>query len=377
MPEETISTRRRGLVRGLLLLVLASVVLVPLSALADSAHDVKGLREKVETLEKRQSELYHTLEEKKGTGLMRKITERIAVGGLVEVEASVDSNDRDGDSSDVVLATVELGLDAAIHERVAAHVLFLWEEDTTDPIDLDEGTVEITPLRGLTITGGKFYIPFGVFNSHFITDPQVLELAETNESALMFTYAGGPFSVSAGVFNGGLDEAGSDDAAEDWFAGVTVVPVRGVEFGGYYTSDIGDSDVMTDVVLATTTVAGTVGGAGGYLSATYGPWTLDAEYVSATARFGAGVLDADSDGRGDRPRTFNVEVAFDVTRRVEVAAKLEGNRDFFTFPEAQYGVAASYGLYRNVALTVEYLHGEFSADRTTRDLVTAQVAVAF
>ncbi len=104
---------------------------------------------------------------------------------------------------------------------------------------------------------------------------------------------------------------------------------------------------------------------------------FDAEYITAAKRFDAADLDADSDGEGDKPAAWNIELAYDVSERLEVAAKYEGNRDLPDFPESQYGVAASYGLYENVALAIEYLHGKFSDGAGERDAVTAQLAVEF
>lgn len=360
-------------------LIVFMVVFV--AAQASNADEMSDLKKKVEELEKTQAELYHSLEEKKAPGVLREIAERVTFGGLVEVEASMDRNDKDGDTSDVVLATVELGFDAEVHERVAAHVLLLWEEDDTDPINMDEGTIEIALIDGVTFTGGKFYIPFGVFNSHFVSDPLTLELGETNESALMLSYGTDLFEASAGIFNGSVNDAG-DEELQDHFASLTVRPIEGVEAGAYYTSNIADSDgVSADAgsggMLSSATLAETVGGWGAFVSLAYGPVTLDAEYITASERFNAADLDGNTSGKGDKPQAYNVELAYNVNDRFEVAAKVEGGRDFFDFPETQYGVAASYGLFENVAVAVEFLHGEFTDENVTRDLATVQVAAEF
>jgi hypothetical protein len=65
--------------------------------------------------------------------------------GLLEVEASYEKYNPDAadepsnDTSDITLSTMEFGVDAGFNEYVKGHVLFLWEQDETEPVDLDEG----------------------------------------------------------------------------------------------------------------------------------------------------------------------------------------------------------------------------------------------
>ena len=84
-----------------------------------------SLEERIKKLEETQAELYHTLEEKKEPGLLSKITDKISLGGLIEVDAALDENDKLGDTSSITLATVELAIDAQINEKIKTHVLFL------------------------------------------------------------------------------------------------------------------------------------------------------------------------------------------------------------------------------------------------------------
>jgi hypothetical protein len=362
-----------------LILVLCIAIMPSVSA-AETSKEVRELKEKVKMMEQRQSELYHSLEEKKAVGLMKKIAEKLTLGGLVEIEASRDENDKTGDTSDIVLATVQLGLDAEINERVTAHIQLLWEEDDTEPIDMDEGTITYQAPGNLSVIAGKMYIPFGVFNSHFISDPIVLELGETNETAAMVNYVEGPAEVSIGVFNGSVDDGG-DDQIQDYFANVTVslkgiVPLLDVaDLGAYYTSNIGDSDTMT-ATIGTTSVQETIPAFGGFIEASYGPYSLYAEYIRAKEEFEVADLDVNGDGKGDKPEAFNIEAGYQLNPYTELAIKYEGNKEMFNFPERQYGVALSYGLFYNVTAKVEALNGDYE-DGNTRTLFTGQVAVEF
>jgi hypothetical protein len=63
------------------------------------------------------------------------------------------------------------------------------------------------------LIAGRQYIPFGYFDSHFITDPATLILGETNEGALVggYRFNGEMVDISLGAFNGRVKEIGKDD----------------------------------------------------------------------------------------------------------------------------------------------------------------------
>jgi hypothetical protein len=317
--------------------------------------------------------LYHSLEEKKAAGLMKSITDRLNFGGLIEIEASRDENKKTGDASDVTLATVQLGLDAEINERLTGHILLLWEEDSTDPINVDEGTLTYKALGNVTLVGGKTYIPFGVFKTHFVSDPQTLTLGETNETVAMVNYVEGPVDVSLGMFNGSADDGGGNEV-QDYFGNVTVSPIDAVTFGAYYTSNIGDSDYMT--TLLTVPVSETVPAFGGFLSAAWGPYSLDAEYIKTKREFRTADLDANLDGKGDQPMAYNIELLWQMDPAIEIAVKYEGNDNLFDLPETQYGAVLSYGLFENVTARLEVLQGKYQDDKK-RLLFTGQISVEF
>lgn len=363
----------------LLLFILALPLCLATGSFAeDMAKELKALKKQIERLEGRQSELYHSLREKKSPatmiGIAGVLPKNIHFGGLIEVEAMVDDNDMAGDTSDVTLATVELGLDVDINEFVKGHILMLWEEDDTDPIAMDEGTLIFSSPYGLTLTAGKMYVPFGVFGSHFISDPLTLELGETNESAVLITYAKGIFEFSAGAFNGMADQS-SENTVDDWVASLTVTPAKTVTVGVSYISDISDTDAdLTGLAR----IRHRTPGASGFVNVTYGRFNLIGEVLGATKRFHLLDLDADGNGSGDRPTTYNVELAFQLNDKTEIAAKYEGNDDMPGFVEWRYGGVISYALYENVTIAAEFLHGKFdNATRDEKNTATIQAAIGF
>jgi len=129
-----------------------------------------------------------------GLALKLSPTQKVLLSGTVKVEAHHscrkfdDPNDPTKNESDITLATVEVAIDAKIHQFVQGHVLFLWEEDKTEGIKdfIDEGTITISnPYKSpYYLTAGKLSLPFGSFKTVFITDPMTLELGKINETVV-------------------------------------------------------------------------------------------------------------------------------------------------------------------------------------------------
>jgi hypothetical protein len=360
------------------------------------AEDQLGLPERVRRVEEKL--------EQKQEGLLGKWADKITLSGLIEAEAYYENYDYDGpgeddeDSSDITLATVELGVDVDIIKHVKGHVLFLWEEDDTEPVDVDEGfiTLDGEDVVPLYLNVGKLYVPFGNFESHFISDPLTLELGETRESALTVGYVNEWMDVSVSAFNGDVDEIGEDNHIETYVAAASFsVPEEvssnfGIRAGVSYISNIADSDSLKDEDDDGDKIVGNdysddnhgkvkdyVEGLSAFLSISYmDKFFFEFEYLGALDEFEAGELLFD-DGKEFQPETWNFELAYAATDRLELAIKYEGGDDLGDFlPEDQYVAAVTYGLFENTSLALEYLHGEFEND-DERDLVTTQLAVEF
>jgi len=348
------------------------LVLVVVAVGFASAH----LARSQEATEEQQAVLYHSPEERRELAGIT-LLEGVTVGTLLEVEAFVGREN--GESvSDVVLATFELGINAELNELVKGRALLLWEEDDTEPIDLDEATITLGGSDRIPVylTAGRMYVPFGVFSSHFISDPLVLELGETRESAILAGYGNSMVEVQAAVFNGDLHEG--NDGINNVVASATVTPVDGVRFGGFWISDIGESDVLQELAEgrfeeADPAVHEEVHGVGAFLHAEVWKLALDVEYITATKDFASGLF-------GDEalcPAAWNAELAFHSGARWEIAAKAEGSDDFPEFPETQCGVAGSVAITDSATLAVEFLHGEYEGETPDRNMATCQFALEF
>jgi len=336
----------------------------------------------------------------------------VVVSGTVEVEAgtykrSYDDALESDKANDIVLATIEVGVDARINPSVTGHVLFLWEEGETEDINdfMDEGTITISNPDKCPyyLTAGKMYIPFGSFDSAFISDPMTLELGEINDSAIQIGHRQGNTDISFGFFNGDLNKVGKDDKVNAFFANVDVEYAQGpysTVFGVSYISNIADTDALEWVVndkidpndtTDVTDINDFVDGMGIFLKVNTETWFLSAEYVAAMDDFAIGYFN-DSSGLGKnsavrtfKPAAYNVEFGWQTMGKALLAVKYEQADDMeidddFDFPESRYGVCLSYSLYEDVDLKLEYLYEKYDnvdLHKGKSDIVTAQLAVSF
>jgi hypothetical protein len=316
--------------------------------------------------------------------------DRIEIGGLIEVEAGYGKTEfkdpavEDEKTSDVDLAAVELAVDARIVDHVDGHVLLKYEDDE---VFVDEGFITLTgPERfPAYLIAGRQYIPFGHFDSHFITDPTTLVLGETNEGAVVagYRFGGEMVDLSLGVFNGRVQEAGDDDAIDSYVASLAVNPFEGLAFGASYTSNLAGSNAFSEEAMENAAdpenLESLVAGWSAYVTWQFlDRFKLIGEYVGALDHFKAGAIYDAAETRERKPTAWNVEFGVAVTDALELAVRYGGSDDGGTFlPESEYGAVLNWGLVENANLALEYLHGEFEDDVQETDTVTAQLSIEF
>ena len=298
--------------------------------------------------------------------LLGKINERVTLSGVVEVEAT-SAEDFDGaDTSDITLSTVELGLDAEITEWVNAHLLLLWEEDDTEPMDLDEGTITLGNLEKfpLYLTAGKMYVPFGSFESNMISDPLTLELGETRESAVLVGFEASGFYGSFYAFNSDINEIGDDDEIKSF--GVDVGyglenDSMSLDLGVGWINNLASSDSLTDYLGSGAEIQDYPAGLTAHLTLGYGPFMLIGEYLGALDAFQASELVFN--GTGAEPNAWNIEAAltWEIKGKETTFAvgyqKTDESLDL-GLPEERMIASVGVGIMDNTSLAVEYLSDE-------------------
>lgn len=297
-----------------------------------------------------------------------KLTDRLSLTGLVETEA-VYADTNGESSSDITLATLELGLEAQVNEWISAQLLLLYEEDGTDGIEVDEAFVTLTPERlPLFVDMGRYTQPFGAFPSAMISDPLTLELGETKQQAgVNLGYADETVLASLSAYKGDVQNTGKDEINTL----VAMTSFNGEEgdfrwdVGASWTNNIGDSDTLQEDYEETNDL---VGGWSAYLAAGMGDFCLIAEYLGATEEF------EDGERTGKKPTAWNTELAWDMPSPLSVAVRVGGADDYEV--EHHYGGTAAWELAENATIGLEYLRIT-NNDDTDTDQVTMQLAAGF
>lgn len=311
--------------------------------------------------------------------------DRFQIGGLIEFEAGyekVSNNDpatEDETSSDADLAAAELVVDAKLSEHVDGHVLLKYEDDD---VFVDEGFITVTGPEQIPVylMGGRMYIPFGNYDSHFVSDPNTLVLGETNEGAVVvgYRFGGDMVDVSAGVFKGRVLELDSDDEIDSFVAAVTFNPMEMLSLGVSYVSNIASSDNLSEFVTSEDGIESQLGGVAAFASVTLlDRITLIGEYVMATEAFAAGELFSEDETLQREPKAWNLELGVGITDTIEAALRYGGSEDGGDMmSENQYGAVVNFGIY-DCNLALEYMHSEFEDDIQEVDTFTAQFALEF
>jgi hypothetical protein len=310
------------------------------------------------------------------------------ISGVVEGEySSTEEYGGGGNSSDIVAATAALAFEAKLSKGFTAVAEFLFEEDAT-PYDVESGYI-MREVGNFTLQAGRFFVPFGVFDTNMVSDPLTLEIAETNEAAFMFSYGTGPVVISAYTFNG---DAKKDSQSGDYVNnyGFNI----GFEHGHDehmmftaslgYISNIADSDGLTGVATLADGVKDYVAGYALSTNFTFGDFGLIAEYIKAAKAFDktSDLATGATPAAGAEPAAFNIEASYgfgDFT----FALGMQKSEDLAgTLAESRTMFAVAHQCSEDVSMALEYLMeddyetalGQTGKDKNT---ITIQMAAEF
>ena len=222
---------------------------------------------------------------------------------------------------------------------------------------------------------GKFYAPFGNLDSLFVSDPVVLELAESLEEGASLEFKKNGVNASLTVFESEISEENVNAIAAVSYG--MEHEKSSVYFGAALTYNMLDADGLAGVLEDAEFLSPDgVAGFNVWLTAAKGPITFIAEYVRAL-----GSIEMDGANAGHRPASVNLELGYALTDIVEVGGKYEYSEDVADwFAEQRYGVVCNVALFENNILSTgvsfEYLREEF-ASGDDADLFTMQLGLEF
>jgi len=311
--------------------------------------------------------------------------------GLVEVEPTAGEDFEGSNTSDIVLATVELGAQARLNQTVTANALLLFEEDTQDDIEVDAANIVIDPSSNpYRLTVGRFYVPFGVYETAFIDDPLPLELGETRETAVMGGFETAGWRGQLWAFNGDSDDGSDNTIGQYGVTGGYALSGDTLSFDSQISliNSIADSDTLTDTINAATPVNNLddqVAGATAQARLEAGSVAMTGEYISGLSAFDASELPFD--GGGAQPAAWQAELAHSwdwATTPVTIAAGYQGTAESLALglPRHRALLGATIEPWSATSLSLQlakdwdYDEADGGTGNTARR-ITAQLAVSF
>lgn len=324
-------------------------------AFADQAAEIQLLKERLEKLEAKKEVSEERIEKLESKNDAFEWLDKVTFSGLIEVEASYNDPDSGSSDSDIVVATVELGIEAEITDNIAANILFLYEEDETD-LEVDIATISYKLNdTGFSFLAGQDYVPFGSFETHQINDTLVLEIGETRETILAASYESGLFSGSVYAFNGEQDE-GDRNTIQSFGARVGLSNDH-FAVGADYISNLGDSDSLEDNEFNIED-EDAVDGVSIHASARLSNVTLLAEYLTALDEFAG-------DGADSEPEAFQLEAAIEVGAFTYALTYEETDEALFLeLPEERISFGVSTEIFGGIGLGVQFFR---DSDYSTSD----------
>lgn len=287
----------------------------------------------------------------------------LEIGGLVEVEAFSGKDAAGESTSDITVATVEVGLAARINDEVAAEVVLLHEEDETD-FSVDTATVSLAFTDHLGLTAGQTTIPFGVFGSYMISDPLTLELAETRASMIQADIRTGPLTTSLYTFNG----ANTEEKVDNWGVNLAFTSEH-LLFTAGYLANIGDTDS-----IAAETIDSRIPGISFSAGVNLGRLSLIGEFITATERFQPinGAFTASA-----QPNAANIELAFAMGATVLAVGMQQTNEtEELGLPKQRTLACISHRLLSSATIALQWATDKDHAGERGDSVIT-QLAVAF
>ncbi len=312
--------------------------------------------------------------------------EKIKLSGTIEIEAGFESNDIDDeDTSDITLATAEIGIEGKPVDWLTGFALLSWEDDD-EKVIFDEAhiTLGATDAIPYYLQVGKFYMPIGVFETNMISDPLTQEFAEVVDTGAQVGFEMEGFRGSVYAFNGETDEADEDDKIGCFGASVGyAVETDAFTFsaGADWINSILESDAMNEYVTDTGDLKDYVAGFGLNAMAGFGPMVFIIEYLAATDD-----IEFTNGEKHEAPSVWAIEAGYTVElsgKETTFALAYQATDDAEEIlPESKILTSVGVGITDALSVALEYSKAEdysVSEGGSGKDIdtVTMQLALEF
>jgi len=310
----------------------------------------------------------------------------ITLSGAIEIQANHVTDYEDIKTSDIQVATAEIVIDAQVHEWAKAHLLFLFEEDATDPPEFDEAYITLgnTNVSPFYFSIGRMYL-FGEYGTMMISDPLTLELGETRGTAAQVGFLSNGLYGSLAVFNGNTKK-GADDTIENFTATLgfsNETDSMNYDFAVDYTSNLAESGSVMDIVSNAEDLVDYVSAVTLHGNYNFGPFSVAAQYLTTVDKFD--IADLTFNGQEAQPKAWTIEGGYHfemMGKESTFALGYQGTEEALTLPKERYLATLSAEIVKNTSLSLEWAHDtdydiEEGGTGNNADAITLQVATEF
>lgn len=279
----------------------------------------------------------------------------VSVGGLIEV-----SYEKAEDEKGNLGVDAEIGIEAKLNEQVSGAILLKpAEEEIGDILDEAIITLENFSQAPISITAGKTGMPFGVFESHLISDPYTKEVGDIcweigGVVGVFGNYAKEPVKVSLALYDSTIEEEPVAFACQ-----LSASPAEGLTIGASYRNQKGEDGADTNTLADLSAMA----------QYAAGPVTIDVEYSGAMTR----------EKDEPKPSAYSAGLSYQATEPLELAVRYDGfndDDDTVTSPESRIGAGLNYTFLEVATLSAEIGNTKPEKDDSTTDFA-AKLAIEF
>jgi len=301
------------------------------------------------------------------------INDYVSLSGSIEGDYKLSQGPDGANTSEFVLDTVELILEAQITEWASGTIVIDYEgDDDEEGFYLDEANITLGKTADFPfyLTAGKLYVPFGYFATNMIQDPLTQQLGEINPKGAILGYEANGLTATVFSYNG-IDEGDADNDTINGY-GASLSYANEQENMGYnggiaYVSNLGDAAEISEFVDEN--IANEAPAIALNLGAHYDAFSVIGEYIAALDSFNAGVL-----GTNDtpEPKALNVEVAYTTSlmdNETVFALGFQTTWEAYNteLPEKRYIGSAAMNVFEGTTVALEYFIDEYYQAQGSED----------
>jgi hypothetical protein len=336
-------------------------------------------------------------------GNEQKINKYVTLFGLIEFEGVVGNDFADNSVSEFNVATGQLGFDAQLSDWTVGHLLALYEGPDDDTLTIDEANIWLGNYEKFPalLTAGKFYMPFGKFETNMVQDPLTLNLGEMNDYGVAAGFKKSGFLATAYAYNG-MKEKENENTIRGYGASIGFDYSRddfSLNAGLCWVNNMADADSISDVYdeMGLETIHDPINGFGLHLLTGYGPISFIGEYIEALDQFYEGAFNPETGemeggeilymGHGAEPKAWNTELAWSTElfgKSTVFAVSYQGSEESveLSLPSSRYMGIGSMVVLPGTTISIEYFHDrDYDLDEggtgESADIVTTQLAYEF